>query len=73
MLYVRVSRDPANIGHAGKLIIGVDIEDIFYSQGRTEQVTASRVYDTLRLARGAGRLRRVQRHANQHVQARHLT
>jgi len=29
---VRMSSDPADISHASKLVLGVDIEDIFHRQ-----------------------------------------
>ncbi len=50
---VRVSSDPADISHAGKPVIRMDIEDIFVGQGYAEQVPGRRMYDTFRLARGA--------------------
>jgi hypothetical protein len=48
--HLRVSGDPANIGHASKLVIRVEVEDIFHGQGYTKQVSTCRVHDTLRLA-----------------------
>lgn len=35
-MYVRVSGDPADVGHAGIPIIGVDIENIFMGHGGAE-------------------------------------
>jgi hypothetical protein len=55
-MYVRVSGDPADIGGTGKLVIRVDIEDIFNSQGYAKEVPSRRMYETLGLACGAGRL-----------------
>jgi len=60
-MYVRVSGDPADIGDAGEPIIGVEIEHILNGQSRAEYVTGCRMYDTLRLARGAGRLQGIQK------------
>jgi hypothetical protein len=60
-MYVRVSSDPADIGDAGKLVIGVYIEDILNGQSCAEYVTGCRMYDTLGLASGAGRLRGVEK------------
>jgi hypothetical protein len=51
-----VSGDPADIGHAGEPVIGVDVEDVFQGEGSTEQIAARRVHETLGFARGAGRL-----------------
>ena len=45
--YVRVSGDPTNIGHASKPVIRVEVEDVFYGQGCTEQVSTCRVHDAL--------------------------
>lgn len=58
-LYVRVSGDPADIGHAGEPVIGMEIEDILDGQRCAEYVPSRRVYDTLRLSRGTGGLQGV--------------
>jgi len=60
-----VSSDPADIGHAGESVIGMDIEDIFEGQVCAKQVSGLRVYNTLWLARGTGRLQRVGSDARQ--------
>lgn len=70
---IRVPSDPADISHAGIPVIRLDIEDIFMGQGCAEQVSARRMYDTFRLARGARRLQRVQRRADKYAQANVLT
>ncbi len=60
-MYVRVSGDPANIGHAGEPVIGVDIEGILKGQSCTEKVPSCRMHNTLRLARGAGCLQGIEK------------
>ena len=45
--------DPADIGHAGELVLGVNIKDILEGQGSSEKVTTSGVNDTLWLASGS--------------------
>ena len=45
---VRVPSNPTNIGHACKLVVWVDIEHVFDSQGSTEKVPARRMNDTVR-------------------------
>jgi hypothetical protein len=40
---VRTS-DPSNVGHAGVLVSGVDVENVLDSQGRSEKVTTLRKY-----------------------------
>jgi len=52
-----VTRDPGNVGHASKFIVGVDIEHILDSQGGTEEVASSGVHDSLGLSGGARGLR----------------
>lgn len=42
-----MSRDPPNIGHATELIIGMDIKNVFDSQGGTEKISSGRVNDAL--------------------------
>ena len=59
-MYVRVSGDPADIGGTGKLVIRVDIEDIFDCQSYAKEVPACRMYETLGLACGAGRLQGIE-------------
>ena len=46
MRNVRVTSDPANIGHAGELVLGVDIKHILDGQGGSEKVTSSGVDNT---------------------------
>jgi hypothetical protein len=48
---VRVACDPAEIGHAAEAVLRVDIEYVFHSHSGTEEETADRVHDALRLAR----------------------
>lgn len=43
---LRVSRDPTNICHASKLIIGMHIEHIFNGQSRTKKVASGGMYDS---------------------------
>ena len=54
-----MSSDPADISHAGKPVIRMDVEDIFMRQGYAEQVSGRRMYDTFRLARRARRLQSI--------------
>jgi hypothetical protein len=53
---LRVTSDPTDVGHAGKLVIRMDIKDVFNSKSSTEEITASRVHDTFRFASGTGSL-----------------
>ena len=48
--------DPANVGHASELVIGVNVEDILDGEGGTEEISTSGVDDTLGLASGSRRL-----------------
>ena len=41
-----MSRDPPNIGHATELVIGMEIKNVFDSQGCAEKISSSRVNDT---------------------------
>ena len=50
--------DPADIGHAGELVLGVDIEDVLEGQGSSEKVTTGGVNNTLWLASGSRGLRK---------------
>ena len=50
--------DPADISHAGELVLGVDIENVLEGQGSSEKVTASGMNDTLWLASGSGGLKK---------------
>jgi hypothetical protein len=68
-----VSSDPADISHAGKPVIRMDIEDIFMRQGYAKQVPGRRMHDTFRLARRARRLQRIQKCADEHVLVKYLT
>lgn len=54
--HLRVASNPAEIGHAAKLIVGVHFEDILDGHGGTEKVATNGVHDTLGLASGAGSL-----------------
>lgn len=44
---VGVACDPANVGHAGKAVVGVDIKDVFQGDGSAEKVACSRMNETL--------------------------
>ena len=48
--------DPANVGHASELVIGVNVEDILDGEGGAEEISTSGVDDTLGLASGSRRL-----------------
>jgi Ca2+-binding RTX toxin-like protein len=52
-----VTGNPADIGHAGELVLGVDIEDVLDGQGSSEKVTSSGVNDTFWFASGSRGLR----------------
>lgn len=54
---IRVPGNPTDISHASKLVVRVYIKDVFYSQGRTQEVATGCVYNALRLARRSGSLR----------------
>jgi len=41
---------PADVGHACKSIAGMDIEDIFHGEGRTNEVSSVGVYHAFWLA-----------------------
>ena len=51
--------DPTDISHAGELVLGVDIENVFEGQGSSEEITSSGVNDTLWLASGSRGLNEV--------------
>lgn len=44
---VGMACDPTNVGHAGKAVVGVNIKDVFKSDGSTKKVTRSRMNETL--------------------------
>ena len=46
----RVTGDPTDIGHAGELVIGMDVKDILDGQCCAKEVATSSVDDTLGLA-----------------------
>lgn len=48
--------DPTDIGHACEPVLGMDIEDVLYSQGGSKEITSGCVDDTLWLASGSGGL-----------------
>jgi hypothetical protein len=52
-----MTSNPSDIGHTSKLVFGVNIKDVLDGEQSTEQVSTSRVNDTLRLA---GRTRSLQ-------------
>ena len=45
-----MARNPSNVGHACETIAGVDVKDVFDSQGGTEQIATGGVNDTFGLA-----------------------
>jgi hypothetical protein len=53
---VRVTSDPADIGHARELVVGVNVKGVFDSHSSAKEVAAGRVYDTLGFAGRAGGL-----------------
>lgn len=48
-----MTSDPANVGHASKLVIGVNVKDVLDSQSSAEKVATSGVHDTLGLTGGS--------------------
>ena len=50
---LRVAGDPADVGHACKLILWMDIKDVLYSQGSSKEITGSGVDDTLWFSGGS--------------------
>ena len=48
--------DPANVGHASELVIGVNVKDVFDGQSSAKEVATSGVHDTLGLTGGSGSL-----------------
>ena len=52
-----MASDPANVSHAGELVVWVDIEDVFDGQGSTEEVSSGGMDDALGLASRSGGLR----------------
>jgi len=53
MRNVRVTSNPANIGHAGELVLRVDIEDVLDGQGGSKKVTGSGVDNTFWFTSGS--------------------
>ena len=49
----RVTSNPADIGHTGELVLGVDIEDVLEGQSSSEKVTTSGVNNTLWFTSGS--------------------
>ena len=45
-----MTSDPANVGHAGEFIVGVDIKDVFDGESGAEEVSPGGVDDTLGLS-----------------------
>lgn len=54
---LRVASDPTDVSHAREFILGVNVKDIFDSQGSSEKVPSSSMDNTLRLSGGSGGLR----------------
>jgi hypothetical protein len=50
---VGVACDPADVSHAGKAVVGVDIEDVFDGEGAAEEVPGCGVHDAFGFAGGA--------------------
>jgi hypothetical protein len=48
-----MSSDPTDISHAGELVIWVDIENVFYSDGGAKEVSAGGMNDTLGFSCGS--------------------
>ena len=48
--------DPANVGHASELVIGVNVKDVLDGQSSAKEVATSGVHDTLGLTGGSGSL-----------------
>jgi len=44
---VGMACDPADVGHAGEAVVGVNIKDVFEGDGSTDKVTCSRMNKTL--------------------------
>jgi hypothetical protein len=53
---LRVTSDPTDVGHASKLVIGMDIEDVLDGKRSAKKITGSCVYDTLWFTGGTGSL-----------------
>ena len=51
-----MTSDPTDVSHAPELVIGVDIKDVFDSEGCAKKVPSRGVDDTLWFAGGSGRL-----------------
>ena len=51
-----MTSDPTDVSHAPELVIGVDIEDVFDSEGCTKKIPSCGVDDTLWFAGRSGRL-----------------
>lgn len=45
-----MTSNPSDIGHTSKLVFGVNIKDVLDGEQSTEEVSTSRVNDTLGLA-----------------------
>jgi hypothetical protein len=51
---VGVPCDPPDIGHAGKAVVGVDVEYVFYGQRCAEEVSSCSVNDSFWFSRRSG-------------------
>jgi hypothetical protein len=56
-IHVRVTCDPADVCHAGKLVIRVDVKHVFHRQGSAQKITASGMDNSFGLACGARSLK----------------
>lgn len=56
--YLRVTRDPTYISHAGELVIRMNIEYIFHSQGSTQKISCCSVNHTFGLSSRSRGLKR---------------
>jgi len=53
---IGVASDPTNVSHAGKFVVRVDIENVFYSEGGAKKVSTSGMNNALWFSCGSGSL-----------------
>src|SRR5437899_6140217 len=58
---VTMARDPANIGCTPKNVFIADVEDVFHGRVNADEITASRMYNSLRFGGRATRIEEVER------------